>query len=484
MNIGFAVDEAIFADLQRIAFVWGWALFPFDIDQFTASKFIVVSPKVTSNTIPSPLICGMILSRAHIDSANKFQSHASQLLPHFDEKRLLFYDADMPEEDLCGWMARTSSDFTATVLTHAAAADRELASLRILFEKAQATIAQIESLPELAPTTRMHCQALPGKGRLSIGKSPLSFHLLKEADAIFAIDLFFLKKGEPALGASFYVNLIGAETERVIASWQIPEADVVGGWNRFYCPTTQEPYLEQVILQVRASGDRAQSLLAEADLHTVSGIKVKAGQSPFAFRIWKGVVGLKIPHLAPGHLAQGEDEIVSTGRHPAASQFLQMGISRNPETSSSQVSWSERDEGLMVHPAGEKPVVAHVQGIDVVDLLEIRVGCKLAHEQGATTQFAIWIEPHDGPRRPLSGPPSGGLAGKFANRFLSGPRVPEDVVWLTLQGGEVGECSVTLASPYSGRLDLCLATRNLSKSSTYSWAVFTDLHFRHAQLAR
>jgi hypothetical protein len=487
-RVFFAVDREL-AEKSNLAELKYDDVLPIDVDRILSQNAIVVSDRVEPRGFPSPFVKGVLISNERSGQQEAILSHLRALLPQFEDDRLRFVDP-AAALDLGAWMAGASAAYDARLVAQVARAEREVAELRLLYEKAQSVLFELEKHPGQPFMTRIVFQTLPGKTEARLGRTPVVATFAQELAAIHAIDIFISKRQTVLSNSELVVELAGARSGRRFATWRLLESAVKEGWNRFYCPIVEEPLGEPVALHVHVSASRAQSALVETSQESVSGVVITPpDQAAFAMRVWSGLVGVKLPRLDAGHLAEGEAP-TALEADVSRRELLHLGAAYTEEQWPGQIAWTERDNGLMVHPAGRTPVVARIAGLQAVDIAAIRTSCKLAHASAAPTQFSIWIrrsgEVVKGADQAETAP-HGGLFRRFMGaRGAAAPvesgasEAPADAVWLTLTAGQEGELTLPIDPPHTGVFDLFLATRNLDKNNSYAWAVFTDLRFEQA----
>ena len=494
----FAVDRDLIGKLQDLDGNRD-NIISLDIDDLLRQEAIVLSDRIapqdydSPRVLPSPFIMGVLASHDHSARADDILARMRMFAPHFDAGRLCFIDPQSPGA-WQGWMTESAASFIKTLVSQAGRAEREAAETSILYEKAQATLFEIEKYPVSVVAPRIVFQTLPGRSEMRIGRTPIVATLLNEFPAAHAVDLFLAKRQTVLSDADLIVQMTGALSGRELATWRVREAAIVDGWNRFYCPIAHEELGESVALAVSSSASRAQSaLMATADAKPGGVDMSPANSPPFAMRVWSGYVGVKLPRLDAGHFVDADTPSVPPAE-ASRRELLHLASAYTREQWPDQIGWSARDTGLMVHPAGRQPTVGRIGGLQAVDLIEIKATCKLAHPEAVTTQFALWI------RRAGEAVKIGAMDGEaqgqgLFRRFLGtkgapGQANPVDealveavahATWLTLTAGQEGELSLTIDPAYTGGFDLFLATRNLDKSNSYAWAVFTDLRFKQAR---
>ena len=468
------VPEATFERLSRIA-----QTLKIDIDDVLSQKEVIVSDRVKGEGLTSPFVAGVILSGARRDERPAIVRHFQALLPRFDEGRICC-EGDLTES-LEAWASRARNDVLEKIIDQAARAERESASLRVMYEKAQQALHDLERAPERKSASRLLFQAIPGPRAARLGSEPLAVSLRREHQAIAAVDFHIVKTASPLIGALVELTLAGSRTGRSFATWRVAEEALVPGWNRFHCPLRDEPFGEGVTFTIRALSPDGRIDLSESADREPSGVTVlPARRAAPAMRVWSTQLGLARTRPEGGHWPLGS---MAEKRASSASRadLLQLAAPVLAEGWEGQIRWDEWLQGLMVHPDGTTPVVVAVAGLEASDLRAVRVTCKLGHELAVPTNFTVWVRPATARSvaAPVAASGGSGLMGSLLRR-LARPapvEIPEDVTWLTLMAEQEGEVSFDLPESLSGRFDLFLATSNLDRRNDYAWAIFTDIRF-------
>ncbi|UDQ88253.1 hypothetical protein LJE71_18575 [Xanthobacter autotrophicus] len=470
------VPEATFARLSRVA-----RTLKIDVDDILAQKEIVVSGRVRGKGLTSPFLAGVLLSGARRVERATIVRHFQSLLPRFDEGRISF-DGDLTD-NLESWALSARNDLLEKILEQAARAERESASLRVMYEKAQQALHDLDRAPERKVTSRLLFQAILGPRATRLGSEPLAVSLRREHQAIASVDFHFVKTVSPLIGALVELTLAGSRTGRSFATWRVLEEALVPGWNRFHCPIRDEPFGEGVTFTIRALSPDGRIDLSESADREPSGVTVfPERRAAPAMRVWSTQLGLARTRPEGGHWPLGS----AAEKRPAPASradLLQLASPVTPEGWEGQSRWDEWLQGLMVHPDGTTPVVVAVAGLEASDLRSVRVACKLSHELAVPTNFTAWVRPatarHSAAPLAASTDSGAGLMGSLWRRIVrsTAVEIPEDVSWLTLTAEQEGEVSFDLPEPLSGRFDLFLATSNLDRRNDYAWATFTDIRF-------
>ncbi|ENN85620.1 putative membrane-anchored protein [Rhizobium freirei PRF 81] len=447
------------------------------IDDIVSRRQFTVSEERARDALKSAFVAGVILSAKNQDKVQQVFENLNKLLPHFTCKMVSAFDID--PVGIASWVARSAISFSKLIALQAARAERENAEIRILYSRVQSALSEVESFHDAPYRSRILFQVLPGKHSVKISTAPISVEIAAEYSSLHAIDIFFDNQPHVLSAADIEVRLIGASSGRQLALWRIQEAKLQEGWNRFYCPIMDEPIGEAIAVTLRSTKEKTQFALRAGIDTEWQANSAPSDRNSIALRLWSGLVGMKLPKSSPGHFVDEEEQTVPLTL--ARSELLQLATPLDANKAK-LVFWDERRDGLMVHPKGVDPVIAHIQTLQAVDLSTVRVHCKLVHPEAAVTDFAIWIVRSDEQAsvRPLVSPERnsvGRLLSGLRKSFIGSSGIPSNLNWLTLSGDQEGEVSFTLDPPYTGSIELFLATRNKSKANQNAWALFTDIHF-------
>jgi hypothetical protein len=477
--INFIADDKLLSILQRPS---NEKFFTYlDMPTYLEQQSFFISKKHHHpDALPSAFVAGLLLSDANANLKSSILAHCKKLFPYFNED--MIFIVSRLDSEVSDWITRATISFSQMLAEQASRAEQENAEIRLLYDKAQAAIFEIERSQNTFYTPKVVLQIIPGKRQNNVSTSPIQIKIAKEPAALHAIDLFFDRKPYIVSSADIIVELNGGLTGRRLATWCVPEVKLLEGWNRFYCPTSDEPIGEHIVLSVRTTGIKTQFVLrAAANAENLKGVSMyPENQEPIAIRLWSGLLGVKLPQTGPGHFVKDEDQI-----NPAAvshAEFLHLGSAVEKEHTE-LVKWEDTHGGLLVHPRGIIPVVACIPMLQVVDLSAVHITCKLSHSDAPTTDFAAWIIRADervsvrSPWQRNEGSVSRLFSSRKNWRGAETTSIPKDVNWLTLLGGQEGEISFTVDPPYTGHLELLLATRNHTKDNHFAWAIFTDLRF-------
>ena len=439
-------------------------------------RFTVSEQRVRDN-LKSALVAGVILSAKNHDKVQQVFENLSKLLPHFTRDMVSAFDAD--PVGIASWVARSAISFSKSIAVQAARAERESAEIRILYSRVQSALSEVESFHDAPYRSRILFQVLPGKHSVKISTAPMSVAIGAEYSSWHAIDVFRDKQPHVLSAADIELRLIGANSGRQLALWRVQEVKLHQGWNRFYCPIMDEPVGEAIAIELRSTKEKTQFALRAGIDTEWQASSAPSDRNSIALRLWSGLVGMKLPRSSPGHFADEEEPTVPLTL--ARSDLLQLATPLDANKAK-LVFWDEHRDGLMVHPKGVDPVVAHIQMLQAVDLSTVRAHCKLAHPEASVTDFAVWIVRSDeqasvSPPVPSERNSVGRIMSGLRRSFIGSSGIPSTVNWLTLSGDQEGEVSYTLDPPYTGSIELFLATRNKSKANQNAWALFTDIHF-------
>jgi len=475
----FILDEDLDGDLA----IYGepGIFFRMDINDFIEQTVLISSSSIVHNSIPSPFIAGVLLAERNKRMEEAVIKKCKALFPWFDEN--FVKTTSKLDTATLGWTVRSIANMSQRMLLQASRADQENAEIRILYEKAQSALFEIEAFKGKQYSPRILFQILPGNKRTKISSAPFSMRILQEYKSIHALDLLFDQSGSAISNAEIAVEIKGAQSGLSIASWHIFESQLRAGWNRFYCPARNEVIDESITVSISSATAARQFTLRNGELQNIQdAVSVTPDNGdPVAFRLWSGLPGIALPRTQPGFSTEGQD--LTGAKFASRAELLQLGTAVERDQTS-LVSWRPDSDALLVHPKGTQPVVARIAMLDVADLSLVSVTCKLDHTEAETTDFGAWIVRSNETlsTKPLAQQQTGNskfwpLGGRKPPRSAGAAAIPPNVKWLTLTGGQEGEISFVVDPSYTGTVDLFLATRNRTSLNHYAWAIFTDVRF-------
>jgi Family of unknown function (DUF6212) len=442
------------------------------IDDFLKENLIISTHITTNSVFNSPFIAGFLLSDKNLDQKKDIFKKLNELIPHFHSNFIhVFSDYD---NKTITWMANAVIQLANLIIANATCAQKESAELRILYQRVQASLFEIERTPTKC-FPNLVFQTFPGDNTQEISDVPLCFESIDIYSVLHAIDIFFVRDAYILSSADVLVELTGSHSGRDFACWSIKDAFLKEGWNRFYCPVKEEAFGEPVIISLRSTSLRSQFLLAGSPANN----EMQPSEfPPFALRLWSGVVSKCFPRTLAGYSTDGSANNDCL-KHLGV-ELLQLAMPLNMNLKAN-IAWDQTKNGLMVHPSGIEPVTVQITNLETFGLKKITISFKLAHVDAKATEFSAWIVP----RIDLSAERVTNKArmGRFFRRdFLSKKNSnlissSFNIKSLVLVGNQEGEIYLNFDPSYDGKFDLFLSTRNLDEHSDYAWAVFTDIHF-------
>lgn len=396
--------------------------------------------------------------------------------------------------DLILWLMKRYQLYTGKFAQFSAQSDLNLAEMRNLFLDAQSALKSAEH--ELARVPMIshklllleHIQGSDTFQQVPRAIDDASFSLsqrsLHHLKSLKRVDLRFQPR--PILQAGvLHVEARGAFSGKILGAWKRPRARLVPGWNEFMCRSETNLHEPVEIRIAWRSDSEPPSLGMGVPVgDTTAAAKLASGkylERPFALRLWRSEF-LSSADIAgetgPADADETEaDEALSSVY--VASNLLPTGVfySGPPQAPPTHVGWRSNEAGLIVHPAGTRPMIAIIRDVEVVELKLIAAKVRLAHPEGSPTEFALVALPQSSEaERATSRWAIAGLLGSGKRIDLS-EQLTQRARWLCLSGNGRGEVIFEFAQPYTGMVDLFLMTRNPQPDSANSWAFFDELSF-------
>jgi Family of unknown function (DUF6212) len=475
----FIVDESLDADLE--IYNEQDIFFRTNIHELIEQTSLISSSSIAHNLIPSPFIAGVVLAEKNKKMHEAVIQKCKNLFPWFDETLIIV--APQLDFKILAWIVRSIASLSQKIAIQASRADQENAEIRILYEKAQSALFEIEAFKGKQYSPRILLQILPGNRSIKISAASFSMSILQEFKSIHAVDLLFDRSGSAISNAEIVVELKGVESGLIIAAWCISESQLKDGWNRFYCPIRNEAIDESIAVSVSSTTAARQFTLRSGELPDgQDAVSVTSdARDPVAIRLWSGLPGIALPRTQAGFSM--EDRELTDAKFVSRVELLQLGNAIERDQAQ-LIAWKSESEALLVHPQGIQPVIACIAKLDVTDLSLVSVSCKLDHPEAERTDFSAWNvrSTETLSTKPLSQTRNGTprfwpLGGRKSHGRASVAMIPPDARWLTLTAGQEGEISFVVDPAYTGTVDLFLATRNKTSLNHYAWAMFTDVRF-------
>ncbi len=496
MNQKFIIDQDLKAEFVEISGPY----FEFvDIKSCLSKRKIIHSSSIVDGSDSlnfTPI--GVVLSSEKLELKDEVGFWLKSLVPrNSNELSEPFIFSPPMYNELLRWFFLKLGQNTHAAAINGLSLSLELARLRTLFERAQRSILRLTDMSrqnDLVPPIAF--QVPPGRLPLSLMKSPLEMEIGVRLEAIHAVDIFFNKHNTLLSTETLLVELKGMTTGRIIQSWELKEALIAQGWNRFYCDVQSDPLTECIKIVIVFKVGRLNVTLSVPSVQLSSYTEptsATGNSTHFAIRVLAGVVGTSLSR--PG-LTQACEYGAVDGQAPEdGAAMLQLITPLQQEAFAGQFCWRSDLRGFMLHPSGVRPVVGVLENLRAVNVKRLTVRFRLENSAAQATEFAFWAETLDPSFLTVSSWGRNLKRMAFKTVEKVGMKLPsfapglelvrsdlkKEVKWVLLFADQRGQIVFEFPEPYSGLVNLFFATKNKGHKNDYSWALFDDFDIEYSK---
>lgn len=512
MNIVFLVEESVKHQLPISNFLSSSSIYVAPLSELTAIDGQIAckkSPKSLGTLVDGFILGGIAKCGLEGNIDETLRANITEIVPPEFRNDLFFPVVPGREQsgEFVGWLIKRYSLFAGTFAKYSALSDLAAAEMRKLFLETQNALKMAEqeldqaAIPRILLTEHVNCDDLFLKIPPSAteGAFTLSQNSFRPLHSVKRIDLL-CRLGSRAKAGVLHVEASGVYSGKLVGSWARSRDKLTQGWNTFVCrdkSVLKEPLHIKVTWNGRSEPPSVGMGVPVAE-PTVAAILPggRPAERPLARRLWRSkfLNAAEIMGETPksGVIAFDSAEVADepTPQVPT-SDLLSMATYYYgpPRLAASHVEWRSDKAALLVHPAGKQPIIACIKDVEMTEVRRVVARVHLDHPEGAATDFAVFALPQS----PETEKSSMGSALKM---WLSGGperekerlarRLVGEAQWLTLEADQSGEVFFEFSQPYTGSVDLFVATRSPQNISRYAWGFFETLTFeregqRHVQ---
>jgi hypothetical protein len=503
MKTVFLVEDSIKGKIPLSNFVDSHSIYVGSRSELIAIDGQVV--RSNSTKLNGSLVDGFILgaiTKSAFDGRVDEELHQriTEVVPPELRDELFFLISDRQQTaEFVAWLIRRYSLFAKMCAQHSATSDLTLAELRKLFLETQKSLRVAEQqlsdaavprilLVECVESDDFSFRIPPTANDASFALSQVSFrplHSLRRVDLQFQV-------ATGTRAGLLHVEACGAYSRKTIEVWTRSNERINNGWNTFERQSEiilDEPV--QIKVSWRGSSEGPYIGMGSRVLDKSFAATLQNGealQRSIARRLWKSrfLSAEQIVREAEKFTAIGAERVKFSadydepGAHTTASDLLSMAAYYDgPTVQVPHVLWRADKSALLVHPAGKRPMIAHIKDVEVGALRRITARVHLDHPEAETTAFALFALPQAEVDKHFALHKLGAFL--FSELDQTKKKLAKTMIseaqWLSLKATESGEVFFQFKEPYTGPIELFLATRNLDSSARYSWGFFESLKF-------